>query len=182
MKHLKRISWRYELHTVASRKCLFMDLMLRWARGAQILMWSTSTPHLSLRAGSGLMTHFSEFSSSQMTWRRRAVASVSLRVQILRLNPRNYVELQQQAMLHAKLNITANQTSLNYKQILYNLNLSFCILLRVSDWGEGVSTYATVLLLIHLAATCFGHTTIFKQKYIRQKLTRLTMDPLFLGY
>jgi hypothetical protein len=102
-----------------------MNLTLQWACGAQILMSSTSTPHLSSWIGSGLMTHFSEFSSSEFpssctTWRHHAVASVSLKVQILHLNPHNYVQIQQQTKLHAKLNIIANQASLNYKQILCN--------------------------------------------------------------
>jgi hypothetical protein len=32
-----------------------------------------------------------------------------------------------------------------------------------------------------LAATCFGRTTIFSEKYISE-ITLLAMDPLFLGY
>jgi hypothetical protein len=35
-------------------------------------------------------------------------------------------------------------------------------------------------LLSHLSATCFGRTTIFKQKKCISEITLLTMDPLFL--
>jgi hypothetical protein len=97
-----------------------MNLTLQWAYGAQILMSSTSTPHLSFWIGPGLTAHFSELSSSCTACWRSAVASVSLKVQILHLNPHNYVQIQQQTKLHAKLNITANQTSLNYKHIMCN--------------------------------------------------------------
>jgi hypothetical protein len=53
------------------------------------------------------------------------------------------------------------------------LILGVCILLRVWDQGEGFSVYATLLSLrfyiyfyFYLTVTCFGRTTIFKQKYI----------------
>jgi hypothetical protein len=52
------------------------------------------------------------------------------------------------------------------------LILGVCILLRVRDQGERVfpstQRYNRRFLLIYFyqTATCFGHTTIFKQKYI----------------
>jgi hypothetical protein len=60
-----------------------------------------------------------------------------------------------------------------------------CILLCVWDQSRGFPSthrYCSSFnyLFIHLFATCFGRTTIFKQKYNYQEITLLTTDPLML--
>jgi hypothetical protein len=93
---LQKTAWWSELETVfLYEPCTTLRLgsrpILKWYPDFNV---STNTPHLFLWIGSGLMIHFSEFSSSYMTWHAHAVGTVSLKVQILHLNPHNYVQSQ----------------------------------------------------------------------------------------
>jgi hypothetical protein len=57
-------------------------------------------------------------------------------------------------------------------------------MMKTDMWGKGdwfpfTQLYFSIYYkFIHIAATYFGRTTIFRWKHIQQKLIRLTTDPI----